>query len=161
MRTPRSRPGDAAWLPPSQPHDLAEHFCIEMACQEIGGRVQLRLGVRADRSPAQSGSTQSQIDPHGDQHIWKSPGKWSACQLNLMPYLRYVFWTRRRIPTRHFFYEADRGSMNSTDMLKKLRAYYHFVKRQQRHKESFGIHPIRAVLVETTEESRANGLCSL
>jgi hypothetical protein len=61
----------------------------------------------------------------------------------------------------HFFYEADRGTMNSTDMLKKLRAYYHLVKRQQRHKEAFGIHPIRAVLIETRDESRATRLMQL
>ncbi len=58
----------------------------------------------------------------------------------------------------HFFYEADRGTMNTTDMLKKFRAYYHFIKKQQRHKEAFGVHPIRAVLIETTNETRARSL---
>ena len=53
----------------------------------------------------------------------------------------------------HFCYEADRGSMPMADMLKKFRAYYHFIKRQQKHKEAFGVHPIRAVLVETTRRS--------
>ena len=52
---------------------------------------------------------------------------------------------------KHFFYEADRGSMVMTDMLKKFRGYYHFVKKQQRHREAVGVHPIRAVLVETTD----------
>ena len=46
-------------------------------------------------------------------------------------------------------------------MLKKFRAYYHFIKKQQRHKEAFGIHPIRAVLVETTDEARARRLMEL
>jgi hypothetical protein len=55
----------------------------------------------------------------------------------------------------HFCYEADRGTMPMADMLKKLRAYYHFIKRQQKHKEAFGVHPIRAVLIETTDELRA------
>jgi hypothetical protein len=61
----------------------------------------------------------------------------------------------------HFFYEADRGTMNMTDMLKKLRAYYHFVKKQQRHREAFNIHPVRAVLIETTNEARARKLMDL
>jgi hypothetical protein len=47
------------------------------------------------------------------------------------------------------------------DMLKKFRAYYHFIKRQQKHKEAFGVHPIRAVLVETTDEPRARKLMEL
>src|SRR5437867_4373252 len=61
----------------------------------------------------------------------------------------------------HFCYEADRGSMPMADMLKKLRAYYHFIKRLQKHREKFGVHPIRAVLIETTDESRARKLMEL
>ena len=61
----------------------------------------------------------------------------------------------------HFCYEADRGTMPSADMLKKLRAYHHFIKRQQKHKEAFGVHPIRAVLIETTDEPRARRLMEL
>lgn len=58
----------------------------------------------------------------------------------------------------HFCYEADRSSMPLADMLRKLRAYYHFIKRQQKHREVFAVHPIRAVLIETTDESRARKL---
>jgi hypothetical protein len=46
-------------------------------------------------------------------------------------------------------------------MLKKLRGYYHFIKKQQRHREVFGIHPVRAVLVETTDEARGKKLMEL
>ena len=65
-------------------------------------------------------------------------------------------FTDRRLENQlaHFFYEADRGSMVVTDMLKKFRAYYYFVKRRQRHRKAFGIQPVRAVLVETTDEPR-------
>jgi hypothetical protein len=61
----------------------------------------------------------------------------------------------------HFCYEADRGSMPMADMLKKFRAYYHFIKRQQLHMKAFGVHPIRAVLIETTTEGRARKLIEL
>jgi protein involved in plasmid replication-relaxation len=61
----------------------------------------------------------------------------------------------------HFCYEADRGSMPMADMLKKMRAYYHFIKRQQKHRHAFGVHPIRAVLIETTTEARARKLMEL
>lgn len=44
---------------------------------------------------------------------------------------------------------------------KKFRGYYHFVKRQQKHKDAFGVHPIRAVLVETTSETHARKLMEL
>jgi|GEM_PF-2651786 len=51
--------------------------------------------------------------------------------------------------------------MNATDMLKKLRAYYHFIKKQQRYRDSFGVHPLRAVLIETTNELRARKLMDM
>src|SRR5260221_2090763 len=51
--------------------------------------------------------------------------------------------------------------MPMADMMKKLRAYFHFIKRQQKHKEAFGVHPIRAVLIETTDEPRARKLMDL
>ena len=61
----------------------------------------------------------------------------------------------------HFFYEADRGTMVMTDMLRKSRGYHHFIKKQQQHKETFGIHPVRAILVETTDEARGKRLMEL
>jgi len=48
-----------------------------------------------------------------------------------------------------------------TDMLKKFRGYYHFIKKEQKHREAFGVHPIRAVLVETTDEARGRRLMDL
>ena len=71
---------------------------------------------------------------------------------------------KERPPDRqlaHFFYEADRGTMVLTDMLRKFRGYHHLIKTQQRHREAFGIHPVRAVLVETTDEARGKRLMEL
>jgi hypothetical protein len=51
--------------------------------------------------------------------------------------------------------------MIMTDMLRKFRGYYYFIKKHQQHKEAFGIHPIRAVLVETTDEMRGKRLMEL
>ncbi|PYS38642.1 MAG: hypothetical protein DMG14_16875 [Acidobacteria bacterium] len=41
------------------------------------------------------------------------------------------------------------------------RAYYHLIKRLQKHREHFGVHPIRAVLIETTDEARGRKLMEL
>jgi hypothetical protein len=51
--------------------------------------------------------------------------------------------------------------MPMADMLKKLRAYYYLIKRRQKHGEAFGVIPIRAVLIETTDEQRARKLMEL
>ena len=52
-----------------------------------------------------------------------------------------------------FLYEADRGTLPTPDMKMKLRAHFHFVVKQKRRQQYYGVHPIRAVLVETTHET--------
>jgi hypothetical protein len=139
------------------------HFCIEMACRKSAGKIQLeawRQGGPLTGRKVEVPRVKSTRE--GSQHFWEE-----SEETERLPVEPDALFTLRFLDrpegTRiaHFFYEADRGSMNSTDMLKKFRAYHHFVKRQQRHKESFGIHPIRAVLVETTDESRARRLMQL
>ena len=60
----------------------------------------------------------------------------------------------------HFFYEADRGTENTTRYKLKLRAHWHFiVKRQlQRTTPCYGVHGIRAVLTESTTNQWAQNL---
>ena len=98
----------------------------------------------------------------GNQYFWEESGETE--KLPVEPDAMFTLGFVDRPPESqlaHFFYEADRGTMNTTDMLKKVRAYYHFIKKQQRHKEAFGIHPVRAVLIETKDESRARRLMQL
>jgi hypothetical protein len=61
----------------------------------------------------------------------------------------------------HFFYEADRGTENTTRFRMKLRAHYHFVVKQNRHRNAAGpynVHAIRAVLTESTRAQWAQNL---
>ena len=58
----------------------------------------------------------------------------------------------------HFFYEADRNTMNPTDMRRKFRAHFEYIVRQRKHQENYGIRRIRAVLVETLDAARAQRL---
>jgi hypothetical protein len=54
----------------------------------------------------------------------------------------------------NFFYEADRGTTSLPRFKQKLEAYLHFLK-QGLHTEAFGIRKVRAVLVETITDERA------
>jgi hypothetical protein len=47
--------------------------------------------------------------------------------------------------------------MPAADVLKKLRAYYHFIKRQQKHKEAFGVPP-SGPCSSKQQTSRARGI---
>src|SRR5689334_10498278 len=51
--------------------------------------------------------------------------------------------------------------MNKTDIRNDVLDYYFEIKQQQRNKEAFDVHPIRAVLIETKDEARARRLMQL
>ncbi len=139
------------------------HFCVEMACRRSDGRVQLeawRQGGPLTGSKVEVPKLKSTRE--GNQYFWEEASETERLPVEPDGLFSLRFFDRpQEAQLAHFFYEADRGTMNSTDMLKKLRAYYHFVKRQQHHKESFGIHPIRAVLIEAPDASRGRRLMQL
>lgn len=142
------------------------HFMLELAARTSSGEVALhqwrqggelrghKVEVPELISRRIAGSNEYRWEEH-DRRTFRTPVEPDA-----------VF--SLRFPRRpadyqlaHFCYEADRGTMPAADMLKKFRAYHHFIKRHQKHKEAFGVHPIRAVLVETTDELRARKLMEL
>ncbi len=139
------------------------HFVLEMACRTSVGKTKLEAwcqggqlaGNKVEVPKVKSSRT-------GGEYFWEESGQTE--RLPVEPDALFTLRFGDRGPEEqlaHFFYEADRGSMVATDMLKKFRAYYHFIKKQQRHKEAFGVHPVRAVLVETTDEARGKRLMEL
>jgi hypothetical protein len=58
----------------------------------------------------------------------------------------------------HFFYEADRHRTDTNKYNKKLRAYFHFIVKQKRHREFYDIQRVRAVLTETVDDDWAERL---
>src|SRR5258708_3679887 len=119
------------------------HYCIEMACRKSSGKVELTtwrqggpLAGRKVEVPKLKSSRE------GNEYFWEESGGTERLPVEPDAMLSLRFPDRpQEAQLAHFFYEADRGTMNTTDMLKKLRAYFHFIKRQQRHKEAFRIHP--------------------
>lgn len=59
---------------------------------------------------------------------------------------------------KHFFYEADRNRSSVSRMVKKLRAYYHFLVKQRKQEQVYGISDVKAVLVETIDNDSASAL---
>jgi Replication-relaxation len=139
------------------------HFLIELACRKSAGQAELVSWVQgAPLSRHKVEVKKVRASRSGNDYVWQETG-----EPERLPVEPDGLFTMRFSPRgaesqlAHFIYEVDRGTMVMTDLLKKLRAYYHFIKKQQRHKEAFGIHPIRAVLIETTQEARARKIMKL
>ena len=133
------------------------HFMLEMACRNSGGRIQLASWSQGSQPAGRKAEVPKvKASMERGQTFWQE-----TAETERLPVEPDAMFTLRLEDGHggqrqaHFFYEADRGTMTTTDMLKKFRAYYSFIKRQQ-HKEAFGVHPIRAVLVETPDEARGN-----
>jgi Replication-relaxation len=138
------------------------HFMLEMASRQSDSAIQLsswRQGPDLRGHKAEVPEMKSRRVEGSNTYIWEEHDNRTQ-RLPVEPDALFSL----RFPNgrvSHFCYEADRGTMPLADMLKKLRAYNHFIKRQQKHKEAFGVHPIRAVLIETTDEARARKLMEL
>jgi hypothetical protein len=137
------------------------HFMLEMACRDSNNVLQAwtqgpELAGRKVEVPRIKSTRRE------NEYFWQEDTR-----TEMVPVEPDAMFSIRFHPAvhegwvAHFFYEADRGTMNTTDMFRKLRAYYHLVKKQQKHREAFGVHPIRAILVETTTEARAQRLMEL
>lgn len=138
------------------------HFMLEMTDRGSGGSVQLaawRQGAELRGHKVEVPEITSRRVEGTNEYVWEEHDR----RKYRLPVEPDALFSLRFEDGRvsHFCYEADRGTMPMADMLKKLRAYHQFIKRQQKHKDAFGVHPIRAVLIETTDESRARKLMEL
>jgi hypothetical protein len=140
------------------------HFMLEMSSRGPENGVQLaawRQGAELRGNKVNVPELRSRRVEGSNEYVWEELDR--KIRLPVEPDALFSLRFSDRGPDQlsHFCYEADRGSMPMADMLKKFRAYFHFIKRQQLHPKAFGVHPIRAVLVETTTEDRARKLMEL
>ncbi len=140
------------------------HYMLEMASRKLPSAVELaswHQGAELRSHKVNVPEMRSRRIEGSNDYVWEEQD--DTIRLPVEPDALFSL----RFPDRtihqqlsHFCYEADRGSMPMADMLKKFRAYRHFIK-QQKHSAAFGVHPIRAVLIETTTEARARKLMEL
>ena len=140
------------------------HFMIELACRKSGGVVELEAWCQGGQIAGNKVEVpEIRSSKRGGELFWSEADETE--RLPVEPDAMFTLRFRDRpagSEIAHFFYEADRGTMVIGDMLKKFRGYYHFGKKQQqRHKEAFGVHPIRGVLLETNDETRGRRLMEL
>lgn len=140
------------------------HFMLEMSSRDPKTGVQLaawRQGAELRGNKVNVPELRSRRVEGSNNYAWDELDRTIRLPIEPDALFSLRLTSRTGDPFSHFCYEADRGSMPMADMLKKFRAYYHFIKRQSLHRKAFGVHPIRAVLIETTSEDRARKLMEL
>lgn len=139
------------------------HALLELACRQSEGRVELVTFIQGAAlnsyvevpalrfEPGQRPGTGEWVEDDGTERLPHRPDGFATLRYTDRPAEKQL---------AHFFYEADRKTMKSTDMKMKLRAHFHFCVRRQRDylQKIYGIDHIRAVLVETLDEKRLEEL---
>jgi len=130
------------------------HAMLELACSQSEGRLEL--------SEFEQGPTlwhRVEVPKLAYRH-----GAWQELdQTEELPHRPDAYFTLNfpNDPGReplHFFYEADRHRTNTVRFNKKLRAYFHFVVKQKKYRQTHGVNRIRAVLTETVDDEWAEKL---
>ncbi len=132
------------------------HYMLEKACLKSGNKMklsgfyqgsQLWNDIEVRKVAANSVGTLTETD-----------------ELETLPHRPDAFFALqfpKRIGadnTQYFFYEADRKTTSIKKMQKKLRTHFHYVVKQKKHLNDYGVKRIKAVLVESIEDHWTNNL---
>jgi hypothetical protein len=121
------------------------HGALELACRASAGRVELT-------SWRQGPELWNRVEA---TRIARESGKWT--EMDTTEHIAHrpdaLFSLKRsdEAEARHYLYEADRKTSNSTRLIKKLRGHFLFIVKHKRHLEAYGLNRIRAVLIETLD----------
>jgi hypothetical protein len=129
---------------------------LELACRQSNGEVVLfdfKQGAELRHSVAAPVlTTRTERAGQSRNIILSETGEWEN-----IPHWPDAFFTlhfpRRPVGKQYesFFYEADRKTMDTTRMKKKLRGHFQFIVKRRLHQLHYGIDTIRAVLIETVD----------
>lgn len=131
------------------------HFMLEAACRKSEGKVVLNRFWQGSKL------WQKVEVP---KLTYSENGTWKELDRNeFLPHRPDAFFTLH-FPNEpegkqfaHFFYEADRKHTSTKKHNRKLRAHFHYIVKQKRQREDYGIKRVR-VLVESTHDHWANEL---
>lgn len=131
------------------------HAMLELACRASGGRASLE---EFRQGPQLWDTVEVPVLRFRNEAWAETDGS------ETLPHRPDAFFTLRvgrgegKPELAHFFYEADRMHTSTKKHNRKLRAHFHYVVKQRRHEERYGVKRIRAVLVETTKMGWADEL---
>mgnify|MGYP001340830156 CR=1 FL=1 len=132
------------------------HYMLEKACKNTNGRIEL-LGFY------QGSQLWNEVEV--SKVFYDQTGRLLESEENeTLPHRPDAFFALHfpdrsgKDKTYYYFYEADRQTASMKKMQKKLRAHFHYVVKQKKHAQDFGVNRIRAVLVESLNDRWTNKL---
>src|SRR5690242_5489812 len=106
------------------------HFLLEMGCRKSAGHIALASWSQgAQRSRRKVELPKVTSSRQGNQYMWEETDETERVPVE--PDALFSLRFTDRPPEEqlvHFFFEADRGTMVATDMLKKLLGYYQLTR---------------------------------
>jgi hypothetical protein len=132
------------------------HYMLEKACANSGGKIQLLGFYQGSALWNQVEAPKIQYDKDGNvretEETEKIPHRPDA-------FFALHFSEREGDDkTQYFFYEADRKTTSLKKMQRKLRGHFHYIVKQKKHVQEYGVPRIRAVLVESIQDHWMNNL---
>ena len=138
------------------------HAMLELACNRSKGKVAL---TDWRQGPEIWNTVEVPKLRYERPKDGQGEGKWLDSEdTEILPHRPDAFFTLRfsdrpeHQEEASFYYEADRKHTSTKKHNKKLRAHFHYIVKQRRHQEHYGVGRIRAVLIETINASWAEEL---
>jgi len=128
------------------------HALVALACRQTNGQVQL-VSWRQGADVWDKVKLPKTRYENGEWYQEDGTETW-PCRPDAVFSLRFVAGPEDS-QEMSFFYEADRKTSDTTKIRKKLRAIWHYIVEQKKHRERFGVPRIRAVLIETLDRQWA------
>ena len=138
------------------------HAMLELACNDSNGKVKL---IDWRQGPELWHTVEVPKLRYERPKDAQSEGRWFESEdTEILPHRPDAFFTLRledKLEDQQevsFFYEADRKHTATKKHNRKLRAHFHFIVKQRKHQEFYGVPRIRAVLIETISANWAEEL---
>jgi hypothetical protein len=138
------------------------HAMLELACNKSNGKVELTDWRQGSElwNTVEVPKLRYERPKEG-----QAEGRWFDSEvMEILPHRPDAFFTLRFTdrpksqPEASYFYEADRKHTSTKKHNRKLRAHFHYIVKQRKHQEHYGVSRIRAVLIETISTSWAEEL---
>ena len=128
------------------------HATLQLACRQTNGRVQI---ASWRQGPEVWDKVKLPKTRYENGEWYQEDGTETCpCRPDAVFTLRFVA-SSEDSQEMTFFYEADRKTSDTTKIRKKLRALWHYIVAQKKHRQRHGVPRIRAVLVETLDRQWA------